>query len=80
MPTKKLSIKRYFNILVEFPDHCYFSNEYVCKSLVCIKFLQMIVMFPQGPHTFAWSGSESELLTFRSFAFCMTERLAVPRK
>ena len=25
--TKKLSIKRYFNTLVEFPDHGYFSND-----------------------------------------------------
>ena len=33
----------------------------------------MIVIFPESPQTFTWGGSQNVL--FRSFAFCMTERL-----
>ena len=47
----------------------------ICKSLVCIKFLKMIVIFSESPQTFTWGGSQNLLFIFRSFAFCMTERL-----
>ena len=29
------------------------------KSLACIKFLQMIVTFPESPQTFTWGGSQN---------------------
>ena len=48
--------------------------------LVCIKFLQMIVIFPESPQTFTWGGSQSLLFIFRSFAFCMTKRLFLASK
>ena len=32
----------------------------ICKSLVCIKILQMII-FPESPQTFTWGGSQNEL-------------------
>ena len=35
----------------------------------------MIVIFLESPQTFIWSGSQNLLFIFRSFAFCMTERL-----
>ena len=47
----------------------------ICKSLVCIKFLKMIVIFPESPQTFTWGGSQNLLFIFRNFAFCMTKRL-----
>ena len=54
------------------------SNEGFCchlQNLVCIKFLQMIVIFPESPQTFTWGGSQNLLFIFRSFTFCMTKSL-----
>ena len=31
----------------------------IYKSLVCIKFLQIIVIFPESPQTFTWSESQN---------------------
>ena len=31
----------------------------IYKSLVCIKFLQIIVIFPESPQTFTWGGSQN---------------------
>ena len=31
----------------------------ICKSLVRIKFLQMIVILPKSPQTFTWGGSQN---------------------
>ena len=34
---------------------CTLRDSFV-KSLACIKFLQMIVIFPESPQTFTWGG------------------------
>ena len=31
----------------------------IYKSLVCIKFLQIIVIFPESPQTFTWDESQN---------------------
>ena len=52
-----------------------FLQMIVMQNLVCIKFLQMIVIFPESPPTFSWGGSQNLLFIFRSFTFCMTKGL-----
>ena len=40
--------------------HCPLTDSFVIyKSLVCIKFLQIIVIFPESPQTFTWGESQN---------------------
>ena len=40
--------------------HCPLTDSFVIyKSLVCIKFLQIIVIFPESPQTFTWAESQN---------------------
>ena len=40
--------------------HCPLTDSFViCKSLVCIKFLQIIVIFLECPQTFTWGEREN---------------------
>ena len=45
---------------------CPLADSFViCKRLVCIKVLQVIVIFPESPQTFTWGGSQNELFISR---------------
>ena len=40
--------------------HCPLTDSTVVyKSLVCIKFLQIIVIFPESPQNFTWGESQN---------------------
>ena len=40
--------------------HCPLTDSFViCKSLVCIKFLQINVIFPEFPQTLNWGESQN---------------------
>ena len=40
--------------------HCPLTDSFVIhKNLVCIKFLQIIVIFPESPQTFTWGESQN---------------------
>ena len=40
--------------------HCPLTDSFVIyKSLVCIKFLQIIVIFPECPQSFTWGESQN---------------------
>ena len=40
--------------------HCPLTDSFVIyKSLVCIKFLQINVIFPESPQTFTWGESQN---------------------
>ena len=39
---------------------CSLTDSFVIyKSLVCIQFLQIIVIFPESPQTFTWGESQN---------------------
>ena len=50
----------YIHKYIVLKAHCPLMDSFVIyKSLVCNKFLQIIVIFPESPQTFTWGKSQN---------------------
>ena len=50
----------YIHRYIVLKAHCPLTDSFaIYKSLVCIKFLQIIVFFPESPQTFTWGESQN---------------------
>ena len=50
----------YITLIYSVEGHCPPTDSFVIyKKLVCFKFLQIIVIFPESPQTFTWVESQN---------------------